>query len=108
MVGQVDDGVLVGGHTVVHPQGVVRREDIPHTDLQISGETIFARRAFGLHQKGVAEHLHIVNFAGEGAVQVIFAIVGFQLVGLPAERKFRIFNAVGVPAHERTAAGAAG
>ena len=108
VVGQVDDGVLVSGHTVVHPQGVVRREDIPHTDLQISGETVFARRAFGLHQKGVSEHLHIVNFAGEGAVQVIFAIVGFQLVGLAAERKFRIFNAVGVPAHERTAAGAAG
>ena len=108
VVGQVDDGVLVGGHTVVHPQGVVRRKDIPHTDLQISGETVFARRAFGLHQKGVAEHLHIVNFAGEGAVQVIFAIVGFQLVGLAAERKFRIFNAVGVPAHKRTAAGAAG
>ena len=41
-------------------------------------------------------------------MQVIFAIVGFQLVGLAAERKFRIFNAVGVPAHERTAAGAAG
>ena len=108
VVRQVDDGIRIAGDTVVHPQSVVRGEDVPHADLQIPRETILARRAFGLHQERVAEHLHIVDLPGEGAVQVISAVVGFQLVGLAAEGKFRVLDAVGVPAHERTAAGAAG
>ena len=108
VVRQVDDGIRIAGDTVVHPQSVVRGEDVPHADLQIPRETILARRAFGLHQERIAEHLHIVDLPGEGAVQVISAVVGFQLVGLAAEGKFRVLDAVGVPAHERTAAGAAG
>ena len=106
--GQVDDGVGIGGDTVIHPQGVVLGEDIPHRDLQISRETILSIGAFGLQKQGIAKGLYLIQLAREGAVQVVFAVVGFQLVGLAAHIEHGILDAVGVPAHERAAAGTAG
>ena len=108
MIRQVQDGVGVGGDAVIHPQGVVLGEDIAHRDLQISGETILARRALGLQQQGIAEGLDVVNFAGEGAVQVVFAVVRFQLVLFAAHAELGVLDAVGVPPHKCAAAGTAG
>ena len=48
MVGEVQHGVRVGGHPVVHPQGIVLREDIPHRNFQIAGEPVFSIRALRL------------------------------------------------------------
>ena len=39
-------------------------------------------------------------------MQVVFAVVGLQLVPLAADGKGRILDAVGIPPHERAAAGA--
>ena len=108
MVGQVDDGVGIRGDTVVHPQGVVLGEDIPHRDLQISRETILSIGAFRLQKQGIAKGLYLIQLAREGTVQVVFAVVGFQLVGFAAHVEHGILDAVGVPAHERAAAGTAG
>ena len=108
MVGQVDDSVGIRGDTVIHPQGVVLGEDIPHRDLQISRETILSIGAFRLQKQGIAKGLYLIQLAREGAVQVVFAVVGFQLIGLAAHVEHGILDAVGVPAHERAAAGTAG
>ena len=108
MVGQVHEGIRIGGHPVVHAEGIVLGEGIAHGDLQTAGEAVLAVRAFRLHQQGVAEGLDPVDLAVEAAVQVVGTAVGFQLVGLAAHAEHRILDAVGIAAHKRTAAGAAG
>ena len=108
VVGQVYDRISVRGHTVVHAEGIVVGEGIAHRDLQGTGKAVLAVRAYSLHQQGVAEVLHLINFPGKTAVQVVFAVVFFQLVGLAAQGKDSILDTVGVASHKSTAAGAAG
>ena len=108
MVGQVQDGVGIGRDAVVHPQGVVLGEDVPHRNFQVAGEAVLARRALGLQQQGIAEGLDVVDLFGEGAVQMIPAVVGLQLVFPAAHAELRVLDAVGVPPHKGAAAGAAG
>ena len=40
-------------------------------------------------------------------MQMVFAIVGFQMVGPAAYTEHRVLDPVGVPPHKRAAAGAA-
>ena len=108
VVGQVHDGVRIGGHPVIHAEGIVLRKGVAHRQLQVSRETVLTVRALGLHQQGVAEGLHPVQLAGEAAVQVVGAVVCFQLVSLAAHAEHRVLDAVGIAAYECTAAGAAG
>lgn len=65
MVGQVQDGVGIGRDAVVHPQGVVLGEDVPHRNFQVAGEAVLARRALGLQQQGIAEGLDVVDLLGK-------------------------------------------
>ena len=65
-------------------------------------------RGFPLQKQGIAKGLYLIQFARKGTVQVVFAVVGFQLVGLAAHVEHGVLDAVGVPAHERAAAGTAG
>ena len=108
VVGQVYKGVGVRGHTVVHAEGVVVGEGIAHRDLQRAGKAVLAIGAYGFHQQGIAEILHLIDFPGKTAVQVVFAVVFFQLVGLAAQGKDGVLDAVGVPPHKCAAAGTAG
>ena len=107
MVGQVDDGICIGRHPVVHPQGVVARQDVPHRDLEFPGETVLSVGAFGLHQQGVAEHLDVVDLARKRSVQVVRAVVRLQMVGAAAHAEHSVLDPVGVPPHKRAAAGTA-
>ena len=108
VVGQVYDRVSVRGHTVVHAEGVVVSEGIAHRDLQGAGKAVLAVRAYGFHQQGVAEVLHLIDFPGKTAVQMVLAAIFFQLIGLAAQGKDGVLDAVGVAPHKSTAAGAAG
>ena len=108
VVGQVQDGVGVGRDAVVHPQGIVLGEDVPHRNFQVAGEAVLSRRALGLQQQGIAEGLDVVDLFGEGAVQMVSAVVGLQLVFPAAHAELRVLDAVGVPPHKGAAAGAAG
>lgn len=94
MVGQVYDRVSVRGHTVVHAEGIVVGEGVAHRDLQGTGKAVLAVRAYSLHQQGVAEVLHLIDFPGKTAVQVVFAVVFFQLIGLAAQGKDGVLDAV--------------
>ena len=108
VVGQVYKGVGVRGHPVVHAEGVVVGEGIAHRDLQRAGKAVLAVGAYGFHQQGVAEVFHLIDFPGKAAVQMVLAAVFFQLVGLAAQGKDGVFNAVGIAPHKSTAAGATG
>ena len=108
VVGQVYDRVSVRGHTVVHAEGVVIGKGVAHRNLQGAGKAVLAVGAYGFHQQGVAEVLHLIDFPGKTAVQMMLAAVFFQLVGLAAQGKDGVFDAVGVASHKSTAAGAAG
>ena len=108
VVGQVYKGVGVRGHTIVHAEGIVIGKGVAHRDLQGAGKAVLAVGAYSLHQQGVAEVLHLIDFPGKTAVQVVFAVVFFQLVGLAAQGKDGVFDAVCVAPHKGTAAGAAG
>ena len=108
MVGQVYKGVGVRGHTVVHAEGVVIGEGIAHRDLQRAGKTVLTIGAHGFHQQRIAKGLHRIDLAGEAAVQMVLAAVFFQLVGLAAQGKDGVFDAVSIAPHKSTAAGAAG
>ena len=108
VVGEVDDGVRVRRDAVIHAEGVIFGEGVAHRDLQIARETVLAVGALGFHEQGVAEGLHPVKLAGESAVQVVLAVVLFQLVGLAAHAEHSVLDAVGVTPHKSTAAGAAG
>jgi len=108
VVGQVYDRVSVRGHTVVHAEGIVVSEGIAHRDLQGAGKAVLAVRAYSLHQQGVAEVLHLIDFPGKTAVQMVLAAIFFQLIGLAAQGKDGVLDAVGVAPHKSTAAGAAG
>ena len=108
VVREVHDGIRIGGHPVIHAEGIVLGEGIAHRQLQVAGEAVLAVRALGLHQQGVAKGLHPVQLTGEAAVQVVGAVVGFQLIGLAAHAEGGILDAVCIAAHERAAAGAAG
>ena len=108
VVGQVHDGVRVGRDAVIHAECIVLGEGIAHRDLQVAGESILAVGAFGFHEQGVAKGFDTVELAIEAAVQVVGAVVGFQLIGLAAHVEHGVLDAVGVPAHERAAAGTAG
>ena len=59
---------------VVHAEGVIVSEGIAHRDLQGAGKTVLAVGAYSLHQQGVAEVLHLIDFPGKTAVQVVFAV----------------------------------
>ena len=61
-----------------------------------------------LGKSKISSDIFIHQLAREGAVQVVFAVVGFQLIGLAAHVEHGVLDAVGVPAHERAATGTAG
>ena len=108
MVGQVYDRISVRGHTVVHAEGVVIGKGIAHRDLQGAGKAVLAVGAYSLHQQGIAKVLHLIDFPGKTAVQMVLAAIFFQLVGLAAQGKDGVLDAVCVASHKSTAAGAAG
>ena len=108
MVREVHDGIRIRRDAVIHAEGIVLGEGIAHRQLQAAGEAVLAVWAFSLHEQGIAKGFHLVDLARECAMQMVFAIVGFQMVGPAAYTEHRVLDPVGVPPHKRAAAGAAG
>ena len=108
VVREVHDGIRIRRDAVIHAEGIVLGEGIAHRQLQAAGEAVLAVRAFSLHEQGIAKGFYPVQLARKATVQMVGAVVGFQLVGLAAHAEGGILDAVCIAAHERAAAGAAG
>ena len=101
MVGQVDDGGLIGGGGVIHHQRIVIRQLIGHGDVHVAGEPVIPVRAVACEHQTVVHDAALISQPAEGAVQMVGPVVGLQIVGFAVQGEFRLFNAVGVAAHKR-------
>src|SRR5690606_4729737 len=105
MVGQVEDGRLVGGGGVVNAQFVIVGERVGHGDREIAGISFFPVGAeVGQRQpdaigrsEGFCAPDDLVK-AYQPAVQVVGAIVLGQLVGFAVEGEAALGDAVGIAA----------
>src|SRR2546429_527392 len=108
MVGQVDDGGLVGGRRIIDFQFIRIRQRINHPHVQIPGEPLFPVLA------QISQLKRLAVFGGNffcrpngfvealgSAVKRVFAIIFRKRVRLAVQRELRVPDAVSIAADER-------
>ena len=107
MVGQIEDRRLVRLGLVDHAEGIVLFQGIGDLKLQGAGVAFLAVRAGIFHDQGTVLFMRRENGPGIGSVQMVGAVIGFQLPGDTVQRKNGIFDPVGKTAYQGTVVAAA-
>ena len=95
MVGQIDGRIVIGDGHVFHEDGGIA-DTIGNSDIHIAGIAFFAGRAVIGQQEGrVIDDARVPQNIAEAAVQMIVAVILFQLIVLSVEGKSGIFDTVG-------------
>ena len=103
VVGQIDDGLLLGDATVVDPDGVFIGEGVGHGNVHSTGVALVAVGAVEAEGDGIFGGLLDLPDPEapeiQTAVQVVGAVVHRQLVELALQGELALADPVGVPAH---------
>ena len=105
MVGQVEDGGLVGTALIGDGQGVVVAQLVGDLHADVARIAILAVRTCGGELEGLVVHLigfpdAVVEGNGAASVETVHVVVGNQLILLSVEGELGISNAVAIASDE--------